>query len=72
MTIVTEKRGSTFKVTLSDSTTLTLQSGESVTIKDELISESLIKAEHMGIVSLKEKPRKETVNKKMEVQINNE
>lgn len=72
MTIVTEKRGSTFKVTLSDSTTLTLQSGESVTIKDELISESLIMAERKGIVSLKEKPRKETVNKKMEVQINNE
>lgn len=72
---VTEKRGSIFSVTLSDDSVLTLQAGESTTIKDELVSESLTMAEYIGAVSLKEvKPNKKesTTNKKMEVQVNNE
>lgn len=54
MVNVTEKRGTVFSVTLADNSTLTLQAGESQTIKNELVSESLKFAEHLGIVSIKE------------------
>ena len=51
---ITEKRGELFSVTLSDETTLCLQGGESKDIKNDLVSDSLRLAEHLGIVSLKE------------------
>ena len=69
---VTEKRGSIFSVSLSDGSVLTLQAGETAVIKNELVSESLISAEYLGIVSMKEvvkTPKKEST-KKMEVQVN--
>lgn len=69
---VTEKRGSIFSVALSDGSVLTLQAGETAVIKNELVSESLISAEYLGIVSMKEvvkTPKKEST-KKMEVQVN--
>lgn len=69
---VTEKRGSIFSVALSDDSVLTLQAGETAVIKNELVSESLISAEYLGIVSMKEvvkTPKKEST-KKMEVQVN--
>lgn len=66
MVNVTEKRGSIFSVTLSDNTVLTLQAGETATIKKDLVSESLKQAEYLGIVSIKDivtKPKKESNNK---------
>lgn len=66
MVNVTEKRGSIFSVTLSDNTVLTLQAGETATIKKNLVSESLKQAEYLGIVSIKDvvtKPKKEPNNK---------
>lgn len=52
MTKVSELRGHLFSVTLSDGTNLSLQSGESVTIKGDLVSDALLEAERLGIVSL--------------------
>lgn len=51
---ITEKRGELFSVTLSDETTLCLQGGESKNIKDELVSDSLLFARHLGIVSIED------------------
>lgn len=56
MVNVTEKRGTIFNVTLADESTLCLQSGETQSIKKDLVSESLRYAEHLGIVSIKEVP----------------
>lgn len=52
MTKVSELRGHLFSVTLSDGTNLSLQSGETVTIKGDLVSDALLEAERLGIVSL--------------------
>lgn len=64
MTKVTEIRGVLFSVTLSDNTTLTLKAGESVTIKNDLVSDSLKEAEKRRCVLLSEEDTKKTTSNK--------
>lgn len=65
MTKITEIRGTLFSVTLADNTTLTLQSGESKTIKNELVGDSVRLAESMKCISVKEvSAEKKTSSKK--------
>jgi hypothetical protein len=49
---VKELKGMTFNVPLSDSTALYLSGGQSKTIKEELVSPSLLSAEKSGLVSI--------------------
>ena len=49
---VKELKGMTFNVPLSDSTAIYLSAGQSKTIKEELVSPSLLNAEKSGLVSI--------------------
>ena len=49
---VNEIRGMLFSTTLKDGTNLCLQPTEEVTIKDNLIRESLIEADRQGFVNI--------------------
>lgn len=73
MTLITEIRGVIFSVVLSDNTTLTLQAGDSVTIKNELVSDSLKEAEKRRCVTLSEVvTEKKSSNKKNGGAVDNE
>lgn len=65
MTKIRESKGHLFMATLTDGTTLYLQSGEQATIKNSLVSESLLIAESKGLVSISEEvaDKKSTINK---------
>lgn len=54
MVKVSELRGRLFSVTLSNGTNLSLQSGETANIKGDLVSDALMEAKRLGIVSLTE------------------
>lgn len=61
---VNEIRGMLFSTTLKDGTNLCLQPTEEVTIKDNLISESLIEADKQGFVNISDVVETKTTSEK--------
>lgn len=64
MTKVVVVRGFMFSATLTDGSTLCMQAGESKTIKDSLVSDSLRLAYKQGIVNITEIETKTTTKDK--------